>query len=74
MTITVDDTGPGTFAYSAPATVRGGLVEIRLRNVGEAPHKAQLWRIEGGHTRQGGAAACCAPASRCPTGCSGAAG
>jgi hypothetical protein len=50
LTITVDDTGPGTFAYSAPATVRGGLVEIRLRNVGEVPHKAQLWRIEGGHT------------------------
>jgi hypothetical protein len=50
MTITVDDTGPGTFAYRAPRTVGGGLVEIRLRNVGDVPHKAQLWRIEGDHT------------------------
>ncbi|MEA2220215.1 MAG: hypothetical protein QOJ35_2841 [Solirubrobacteraceae bacterium] len=50
LTITVDDTGPGTFAYHAPRHVRGGLVEIRLRNVGEVPHKAQLWRIAGDHT------------------------
>jgi hypothetical protein len=50
LTITVDDTGPGTFAYRAPRSVRGGLVEIRLRNVGKVPHKAQLWRIAGDHT------------------------
>ncbi len=50
LTITVDDSAPGRFRYRAPASVRGGLVEIRLRNVGDAPHKAQLWRITGDHT------------------------
>ena len=50
LTITVDDSGPGRFRYRAPKTVRGGLVEIRLRNTGDAPHKAQLWRIGEDHT------------------------
>ena len=50
LTITVDDTRPGRFRYRAPRRVRGGLVEIRLRNVGEVPHKAQLWRIAGDHS------------------------
>lgn len=50
MTITVDDAGRGGFRYRAPRTVRGGLVEIRLRNIGAVPRKAQLWRIEGDHT------------------------
>ncbi|MEY2513052.1 MAG: hypothetical protein QOJ89_410 [bacterium] len=50
LQITVDDTDPGRFAYRAPRVVRGGLVEIRLRNVGDAPHKAQLWRIAGDHS------------------------
>lgn len=50
LTITVDDARPGTPRYRAPRSARGGLVEIRLRNMGEAPHKAQLWRIDGDHT------------------------
>ncbi len=50
MTITVEDVGRGRFRYRAPRSVRGGLVEIRLRNIGDAPRKAQLWRIEGDHT------------------------
>ncbi len=50
LTITVDDGGPGGPRYRTPRSVRGGLVEIRLRNTGDAPHKAQLWRITGGHT------------------------
>jgi len=50
LTITVDDLGPGRFRYRSPASVRGGLVKIRLRNIGDAPHKAQLWRITGDHT------------------------
>lgn len=50
LTITVRDLGPGRFRYGAPATVRGGLVEIRLRNIGDTPHKAQLWRISAGHS------------------------
>ena len=52
LTITVDDSAPGRFRYRAPRTVRGGLVEIRLRNVGDVPQKAQLWRIDGDHTVQ----------------------
>lgn len=50
LTITVDDVGRNRFRYRAPRTVRGGLVEIRLRNMGEVPRKAQLWRIDGDHT------------------------
>jgi len=50
LTITVDDTGHGRFRYRAPRRVRAGLVEIRLRNVGTVPHKAQLWRIAGDHS------------------------
>ena len=50
MTITVDDTGSDRFRYRAPRAVRGGLVEIRLRNRADVPHKAQLWRIDGDHT------------------------
>ncbi len=50
LNITVDDVGRTRFRYRAPPTVRGGLVEIRLRNMSAAPRKAQLWRIEGDHT------------------------
>ena len=50
MTITVDDTRGGNFRYRTAQSVRGGLVEIRLRNRGDVPHKAQLWRIDGDHT------------------------
>ena len=52
LNITVDDVGRTRFRYRAPRTVRGGLVEIRLRNMSAAPRKAQLWRIEGDHTVQ----------------------
>ena len=50
MRIVVDDSGADNVRYTAPRTVRGGLVEITLRNEGAAPHKAQLWRIDGDHT------------------------
>jgi len=50
LTIIVDDTRDGKPRYRAPRSVSGGLVEIRLRNVGEAPRKAQLWRIDAEHT------------------------
>ena len=49
LTITVEG-GTVRPRYRAPRTVRGGLVEIRLRNDSDVPHKAQLWRITGGHT------------------------
>src|SRR3954452_23216183 len=50
LRIVVDDAGSQQVRYAAPASVRGGLVEISLRNDGSAPHKAQLWRIDGDHT------------------------
>ena len=50
LTITVEDTRGGMPRFSAPRTVRGGLVEIRLRNEGAGPRKAQLWSIDGDHT------------------------
>jgi hypothetical protein len=50
LTMTVDESGPERVRYRVPRTVRAGLVEIRLRNVGDVPHKAQLWRITGDHS------------------------
>lgn len=50
LTITVEEQSGTGFRYRTAPTVRGGLVEIRLRNRGDVPHKAQLWRIDGDHT------------------------
>lgn len=50
LRISVTDSPSGQFAYVAPRVVRGGLVEVRFTNRGEAPHKAQLWRVKDGHT------------------------
>lgn len=50
LNITVDDVGDTRFRYRAPRRVRGGLVEIRLRNMSAVPRKAQLWRIDGDHS------------------------
>jgi hypothetical protein len=50
LTISVTDTARGVPRYRAPRTAPAGLVEIRLRNDGGTPHKAQLWRIDGDHT------------------------
>ncbi len=50
LNITVDDVGGARFRYKAARSVRGGLVEIRLRNMSAAPRKAQLWRIDGDHS------------------------
>ena len=50
MTITVAGPRADRARYRAPRTVRGGLVEIRLRNTARVPLKAQLWRIDGDHT------------------------
>ncbi|MDP1848639.1 MAG: hypothetical protein Q8K79_12670 [Solirubrobacteraceae bacterium] len=47
LTITVTENAAGRFRYEAPRSVPAGLVEIRLRNDGAVPHKAQLWRISG---------------------------
>jgi hypothetical protein len=47
--LTVTEAAPGRFRYRAPRAVHAGLVEIALRNDGEVPHKAQLWKVTGGH-------------------------
>lgn len=50
LTIAVTESAGRRFRYRTPRTVRAGLVQIRLRNDGAVAHKAQLWRIAGGHT------------------------
>jgi plastocyanin len=39
-------------SYSAPATVKGGLVTVTFQNNGKVPHSAQLAKIDGNHTPQ----------------------
>lgn len=50
LAIEVTDPSQGRFEYVAPKSVEGGVVEIRLTNGGDQPHKAQLWRVGGGHS------------------------
>ncbi len=50
LRISVIDSPSGRFEYTAPTNFPGGLVEIRFTNRGRASHKAQLWRVGGGHT------------------------
>ena len=50
LPIAVTEVPHGRFRYTAPASVQAGLVRITLRNLGTSPHKAQLMRVEGGHT------------------------
>jgi hypothetical protein len=50
-TLSISATEKGKKAsYSAPATVKGGLVTVTFQNNGKQPHTAQLVRIEGNHT------------------------
>jgi hypothetical protein len=50
MAIAVTEPSNHRFAYSAPRSVAAGLVELRLKNRGKEPHKAQLWRILDDHS------------------------
>jgi hypothetical protein len=36
--------------FTAPASAKGGLVEVTLNNKGKKPHTGQLIRLTGGHT------------------------
>jgi uncharacterized cupredoxin-like copper-binding protein len=40
----------GEYAYTAPATIEGGLVSMRFVNTGKEPHEFALARIGEGHT------------------------
>jgi hypothetical protein len=42
--------GAHSSTYTAPASVKGGLLTVTLQNNGKTPHGAQLIRILGGHT------------------------
>lgn len=50
LRITVRDLSPGRARYTAPRTVRAGLLRIVLENEGTEPRKAQLFRIQGRHS------------------------
>jgi len=52
LAIMISDAGSKRFSTQAPATVKGGLVELTFTNAGKAPHEAQLVRIDGSHTPQ----------------------
>jgi hypothetical protein len=50
VTIETSDRGPNKVTMRAPRTVAAGLVEIELRNDGDTPHDAQLFRVDGDRT------------------------
>lgn len=49
LSISVSEKGKKA-SYTAPASVKGGLVTVTLQNNGKAPHSAQLAKINGNHT------------------------
>jgi hypothetical protein len=50
-TLSVSITEAGKAAkFTAPASTKGGLVEVSLENKGKKPHSGQLVRVTGGHT------------------------
>lgn len=51
LNVTVSESG-STAKYTAPTTVKGGLVRLVLTNHGKAPHAGQLVLIEGNHSAQ----------------------
>lgn len=50
LNVSVTEPTPGRLRYLAPRSIRGGLVEIRLTNIGKIARRAQLWRVGEGHT------------------------
>ena len=52
LQITVADKGKGQSALEAPGTVEAGVVELTLRNNGERPHDAQLFRVAGNQSAE----------------------
>ena len=52
LDLSVTEKGGGRFQYRAAKAVPEGLVEIRFKNSGRSPRKAQLWRVGAGHSVQ----------------------
>jgi hypothetical protein len=51
VSLTITQSGKTT-SYQLPASVKGGLVRLKVTNKAKAPHTAQLVRIEGNHSIQ----------------------
>lgn len=49
LAVSISDSGKST-KYTAPSSVKGGLVQLQATDKAKAPHGAQLIRILGGHT------------------------
>jgi hypothetical protein len=49
LSLSISDAGT-TAKYTAPTSIAGGLVNLQLTNRGQAPHAAQLIRIDAPHT------------------------
>jgi hypothetical protein len=49
LSLSITETGQ-TAKYTAPTSIAGGLVNLQLTNRGQAPHAAQLIRIDAPHT------------------------
>jgi hypothetical protein len=51
VAVNVTENGKGDYTVSVPKEIEGGAVELTLDNTkNQAPHDAQLIRLEGGHT------------------------
>jgi hypothetical protein len=49
LSLSISEAGKSA-KFTAPASTKGGLVEVTLDNKGKQPHAAQLIRLLGGHT------------------------
>jgi hypothetical protein len=49
LSLSISESGKAA-KFTAPASAKGGLVEVTLENKGKQPHAAQLIRLTGGHT------------------------
>lgn len=49
LALSISESGK-TAKFTLPASTKGGLVSVTLKNTGKMPHSAQLVRLEGGHT------------------------
>lgn len=50
LAITTSDAGAKRFSTEAPASIKGGLVELTFTNAAKGTHEAQLIRVDGEHT------------------------
>jgi hypothetical protein len=51
VTMRISEAGKSA-KFTAPSTLKGGLVHLTVTNDGKAPHSAQLVLVQGNHTRQ----------------------